>query len=124
MRSETTRATFPAEPTAPRQARHLVEDLLRSRGFNGTATDAALLVSELATNAVLHAYAPFALTVNLDDERVRVEITDPADALPLSPVLRPDVGGGQGIRIVGAIADRWGVEPNPNGGKTVWFELH
>lgn len=121
--AEIQRAVFPAALLAPRDARRLVQDTLRGEGFDGGATQAALLTSELATNAVVHAREPFTIAVHVQGRRARVEVCDPNDRLP---VLRDDdlaVPGGQGLRIVDAIADRWGIEPLGPNGKTVWFEI-
>ncbi len=54
---------------------------------------------------------------------MRVEIDDPS---PEVPVLRhPDHGDehGRGVLLVDQLATDWGVEPHPERGKTVWFEI-
>lgn len=82
-----------------------------------------LAVSELATNAVIHARTPFTLRiVRRGSGTVRVSVTDGSVAVPVRQERRPDAAGGRGISIVEDLASEWGVEPHP-GGKTVWFEL-
>jgi anti-sigma regulatory factor (Ser/Thr protein kinase) len=111
--------TIPRTKDAPREARESV------RGIAGPRSeDATLLVSELVTNAVMHgAGGPMTLFVDRDDEKVRFTVSD-AGGGPL-PVMREaaDAGadGGHGLRIVDALADRWGVE---RGSTRVWFELY
>jgi anti-sigma regulatory factor (Ser/Thr protein kinase) len=105
-----------------RQARRHVREALRSDVEPEVLGAVELLVSELATNAILHAGTPFAVHVGLHPARVRVEVHDQADALPT----RRDAGlldsTARGINIVEAFADRWGSFATPSG-KAVWFEL-
>jgi anti-sigma regulatory factor (Ser/Thr protein kinase) len=87
---------------------------------------AALLVSELATNAVVHATSDFAVTVLYPTPtgRVRVEVVDgvPGEPVPLQPP--PTAPHGRGLLLVASLADEWGVqEADAQAGKTVWFEL-
>jgi len=84
---------------------------------------AALLVSELSTNAVLHAGTEFTVTVHGEESApIRVEVTDGNSG---SPTLRDNAmtPNGRGLRIVASLAERWGVDEHPGGTKTVWFEL-
>jgi anti-sigma regulatory factor (Ser/Thr protein kinase) len=116
-------ADFPAERDAPGSARHFVADAFVRWGHAGDLLeDAKLLVTELATNAVVHARSPFSVVVRADNSRVRVSVQD---ASPATPTLRdggPSVPSGHGIRLVDALAADWGVELTADG-KTVWAEL-
>jgi anti-sigma regulatory factor (Ser/Thr protein kinase) len=85
-----------------------------------------LLVSELATNALLYGPNGFDISVAFlpNSHVVRVEVSDPGDGTPT--VEHPEVTAehGRGLQLVGALSDRWGVESIPGTpGKTVWFEL-
>jgi anti-sigma regulatory factor (Ser/Thr protein kinase) len=116
-------AQFAAERTAPRSARHFVVDTLGRWGYAGSVLDdAQLLVTELATNAVVHARSPFSVVARREGYAVRVSVRD---ACPVRPKLR-DVGppgtSGNGLRLVAALAADWGVELTADG-KTVWAEL-
>ena len=85
---------------------------------------ARLLVSELCTNAVLHARRDFTVSVIGTLDFLRIEVTDPSDGQPqlAHPTVR-DVHG-RGLRLVAALSDRWGVDRAPGGaGKSVWFEI-
>lgn len=83
-----------------------------------------LAVSELATNAVIHARTPFTVRVvrHGGGGTVRVSVTDHSTDLPVRQERRPDAAGGRGIAIVEHLASEWGVESS-DGGKTVWFEV-
>jgi hypothetical protein len=86
------------------------------------AADAALVVTELATNAVLHAASAFSVSLALSGGAIRISV---GDTVPLGP---PGVdrqlaaASGHGLGVVAAMATRWGVETVPSG-KTVWAEL-
>jgi anti-sigma regulatory factor (Ser/Thr protein kinase) len=86
-----------------------------------------LLVTELVTNAVRHADLwpddMITLTVRLEGDRVRVEVTDPgrADASFEPPDGEPPKEGGYGLFLVDGLAAAWGI--HRDGSTTVWFEL-
>jgi GAF domain-containing protein len=83
---------------------------------------AALLTSELVTNAVLHAATPFTVTLHLMADRIRVDV---ADGNPIAPSLKEyatDAATGRGLTLFNTLASNWGVQP-VLGGKIVWFEI-
>ncbi|WP_405391564.1 ATP-binding protein [Streptomyces sp. NBC_01102] len=101
-----------------------VEQLVAwGRPRHGERTDAAaLVVAELAANAVLHGRLEgrgFRLgLVGLPGEGLRVEVTDPrGERLPVRS------RDGNGLVVVEALAVEWGVRPFPPSGKTVWAEI-
>jgi hypothetical protein len=61
--------------------------------------------------------------VSIAGQTLRVEVSDDDPNLPVASHPQHPATSGRGLRIVAALADRWGVTPNPDG-KTVWFELH
>ncbi|MEU1283369.1 ATP-binding protein [Kitasatospora sp. NPDC005856] len=88
------------------------------------AEDVLLMVSELVTNACLHAPGgPREVRLHWDGARLRVEV---ADASPVPPRLRPSAEagrpGGHGLRVVDRLAAAWGSRPE-DGGKLVWLEV-
>lgn len=87
----------------------------------GVREDAELLVSELATNALVHAGTePYWLRVTCGPRRLRVEV---GDGSALMPVMGEGSGvTGRGLRIVHALAACWGVD-RAGPGKVVWAEL-
>jgi anti-sigma regulatory factor (Ser/Thr protein kinase) len=116
-------AQFPAERDAPHRARHFVADTLRRWGYAGTLVDdAQLLVTELATNAVVHARSTFSVVARAKESGICVSVRD---ASPVEPTLRdhsPTAPSGRGLHLVAALSANWGVEVTADG-KTVWAEL-
>lgn len=89
------------------------------------AEDALLVVSELVTNACLHAGGPEELRLRCAEDRVRIEVSDTGVGRPQprSPH-RGGRPGGHGMFIVERLCLDWGVEFDPDGfGKTVWADL-
>ena len=111
--------SLPRCTDAPRRARQRVRELVPP----DRRDDATLLVSELVTNAVK--YGPEAETIRLIVEqgegRTRCTVHDLGGG-PLPEMRAEDdpAPGGHGLRLVDALADRWGVE---RGSTRVWFEL-
>ncbi|MFD9223101.1 ATP-binding protein [Streptomyces sp. NPDC060064] len=90
------------------------------------AEAAALVVAELAANAITHGRLPgrgFRLGLTLlPTARLRIEVTDPrGERLPAVSSVADE--GGRGLVIVDALAAGWGVRPYPPSGKTVWAEI-
>jgi anti-sigma regulatory factor (Ser/Thr protein kinase) len=107
-------------------ARRHVRQVLRELGRQALEESAELAVSELVSNAVLHAHTPFALTVRtMPTGRVRIEVSDSSPA-PLQP-RHFDVAAttGRGLQLVARLSFNWGIEERDREqgpGKTVWFE--
>ncbi|MEX0864142.1 MAG: ATP-binding protein [Acidimicrobiia bacterium] len=112
---------FPAQPESVPEARRFV---LNAAGSGYTQVDERLsaLVSELATNAILHARTPFRVKVWRDGSRTRVSVSDHSTSGPITREYAPSQPTGRGLMIVESLADRWGVTPDHDG-KTVWFEI-
>jgi anti-sigma regulatory factor (Ser/Thr protein kinase) len=108
---------------APRQARRAIIELLTRSGRTDRAGDAALLVSELVTNAVRHAGGPISVSATYLDATLRVEVHD-TDQHPLPNLRKPSASDktGRGLHLVDLLADRWAITPTSDG-KTIWFEL-
>ncbi|MEV7974124.1 ATP-binding protein [Cellulomonas sp. NPDC089187] len=121
----TERLLLPAVPSSVARARHWVITLAR-RAHTGPAAERTLelLTSELLTNAIVHtgAHAPVTLIADLRADAVRVSVTDTDTTLPVVRPTSPGRPGGNGMRIVDALASNWGVDLHPAVGKTVWFE--
>ena len=81
-----------------------------------------LLVSEVVTNAVLHARSDVMITVRNDGTVVRVEVADRSEAPPVQRPVVEDSMTGRGMVLVDELADAWGTRPSVHG-KVVWFEL-
>lgn len=110
---------------APAHARAWTADQLPPLP-NPVVEDALLLVSELVTNAVRHGRPSIEITLRITPERLRIEVRDGGEALPVVPRGQPSVDRptGRGLLIVAATASDWGIERSPGArGKTVWAEL-
>ncbi|MFF4170984.1 ATP-binding protein [Streptomyces sp. NPDC001744] len=89
------------------------------------AEDVLLVVSELVTNACLHAEGPEQLRVLRLPEVLRLEVTDlgAGQPAPRTPH-RAGRPGGHGMFIVQRLCRDWGIDRTPGTpGKTVWAEL-
>ena len=115
-------AEFAADVHSPQEARSFVDEHLRTWGLEGVTDTVEVLVSELVTNAVIHAATPALGRVVLSGELVRVEVADRNPAPVRMQTYHPGATSGRGLMIVDAMADDWGVEAR-SGGKTVWFEV-
>lgn len=116
------RRSFELHPRSVGEARHFVLDNV---GRSGADTFlAALLTSELATNAVVHAARPFEVWVQAEPGCLRVEVRndEPELLLQMKAPDPTDPRGGRGLRIVETFAQRWGAESSRDK-KVVWFEL-
>ncbi|WP_103502137.1 MULTISPECIES: ATP-binding protein [Streptomyces] len=96
-----------------------------SREIEVASEDVLLVVSELVTNACLHAKGPEELRIGCRPDRLRLEVTDPDAGTPTPRDGRaPGRPGGHGIFIVQRLSLDWGVISHPDGsGKTVWADM-
>ena len=116
------RRSFAAEPRSVAEARRFARAQLAAWEAPDLLDSAALVVSELVTNAVVHTGTTTTVELRLDAHTLRVDVEDrhPGRALPTG-VHRPteDAEGGRGLMITSALASSWGVEYTPQA-KRVW----
>lgn len=117
-------STLPAQDLSPAVARRAVRGALTEAGLEVMLDDAVLLVSELVTNAVVHAGTQIELRLDIGPGSVRVEVIDyRPGALPaLLGEPDDDRETGRGMVLLDAIAKEWGTR-HFAGGKAVWFKL-
>jgi anti-sigma regulatory factor (Ser/Thr protein kinase) len=99
---------------------------VRARLIDGTSDveTATLLVSEVVTNAVLHARTAITLTVEELDAVARIAVRDGSPVQPRLHAFSPTSATGRGLRLLDQLSTRWGVDADPaTGGKVVWFEV-
>ena len=120
MPSETT--SLPGHPSSVPAARRWTVATLTSWGLGETAWTAAQVVSELATNCVLHARSDLVLRLAVEGDCVRVEATDGVPGGLQARSYSSTATTGRGLRIVTGLARAWGVVPAGDG-KTVWVLL-
>ena len=135
---------LPPLPGSASQARSFVREALGRWSLGHLADDASVVVSELATNVMLHARTDFVVTVERSGPGVRVSVRDgdrspvllpvsvthpPASLLEddgdldaLEQLLSVSATTGRGLRLLGALASSWGVD-HADDGKTVWALL-
>jgi anti-sigma regulatory factor (Ser/Thr protein kinase) len=116
---------LPLGPTAPRTARLMVLDALDGWGITDLELrdGAALVVSELVTNAFLHGGGQIALQLDEEPGAIRVSVSDGNSVLPHQNGHGTLDGRGRGLVIVGALASEWGTQRHEGGGKEVWVRL-
>jgi anti-sigma regulatory factor (Ser/Thr protein kinase) len=115
---------FQPDDDTPAAARQFLDETLERWGDCETAVDDAhLLLTELVTNAVVHARSSLVVSIRRQASRLRLAVHDKS---PAKPTLRAQTSaapwGGWGLPIVAALSSDWGVEAT-SGGKTVWAEL-
>ena len=116
---------LPPDTRSAARARRFVGDFCASARLpTGVGETAPLLASELVTNAVLHGRTRAVIEATLSAGVLRVAVRDEGRGRPAMdayPGLAAE--GGRGLLIVSKLSTRWGVEPDADGGKAVWFEL-
>jgi anti-sigma regulatory factor (Ser/Thr protein kinase) len=119
-----TSRSFSSDPESTRSARHFV---LHAVGDvpPGLRDAIAVMVGELAMNAVQHARTDFQVTVEMADGTLRVEVTDSGGTYPAAgPMPPPSSFRGRGLPIVAMLADDWGIAAaQPGPGKSIWFKV-
>ncbi len=127
-------AQFAPSPRGARLARRFTVRCMEAWGHppeSDVSCAVALVVGELAANAVRHGRIPgrgFGLRLVLDGPAglVRVEVADAASTKRLptaAPSVLPEGESGRGLLLVDALAVRWGATPRHPAGKTVWAEV-
>ncbi|MCU1538540.1 MAG: regulatory protein [Humibacillus sp.] len=115
------RVYLPTRESVP-AARHFVVEVLRAWGDDGIVPDAAIVASELATNALLHAGSPFRIVLDRRADRVRIGVEDGARELPSLRAGGSEQLDGRGVALIEALSARWGSTPVLTG-KVVWAEV-
>jgi anti-sigma regulatory factor (Ser/Thr protein kinase) len=114
---------YPAEIDAPGRAREWTVEQLQSLGHEEELIErAAIVVTELASNAVLHAGTPFSLTLRRRGEALHISVEDGRELAPGEGRAGLVPRRARGLGLVDAVARSWGVAPR-TGGKAVWAEL-
>ncbi|WP_407555257.1 ATP-binding protein [Streptomyces sp. Pv4-95] len=116
-------AERPEEVSATRDATRGFFDQVHP-GNSADVEAAALVVSELVTNAIRHGHGPGTLTLTAHPDGLDITVTDPNPELPHAR--RPDIEngtGGLGWYLITAVCDELDAAPNPGGGKTVHAHL-
>ena len=116
---------LPAASNAPRVARQELRKVLENHASPAFTDDALLLTSEIVSNAAaIKGGCRMSAWYLEHDGALRVEVHDESDEMPQMLGARlPDQPSGRGLRIVDAMASRWGIHREAIG-KSVWFEMY
>ncbi len=115
---------LPADRTSPAEARRVVGRTVAEWCDDEVVESVVLCLSELVTNAVVHAGSGPTVSVEVRPTTVHVEVRDGSADLPsVDFEAQDDATSGRGLMIVGSVADRWGIRRHSAGGKTVWFDV-
>ena len=110
------------QPVSASRARDFVREHLTERGLARLEDDVTLVVSELATNAMVHARTPFKVCLQAFEQTLLLEVEDGCQAGPAVVAARGLDTSGRGLTIVTLLSRDWGVNARTNG-KSVWAEF-
>jgi len=114
--------TLPAETRSVGVARRFLHATVESWNAEVFAWPAGQVLTELTTNAVLHAGTDFTVTIGLSGAGLWLAVRDASPRMPRRRRYGPESTTGRGITVVARLTTRWGVTAEPSG-KTVWCEL-
>ena len=114
--------TLPADLSSVSQARNFLRHALADWSVDGFELAAPQVLTELATNAALHARSAYTVHLLLDDGHLLVEVSDSSPVMPQQRHYGTGATTGRGIALVEALSEAWGVESSPTG-KTVWCRV-
>jgi anti-sigma regulatory factor (Ser/Thr protein kinase) len=114
---------FSAEASSAARARAFVSQHLLGHGMPHLVDDIELVVSELATNAMVHARTPFTVILCAFEETVCLEVSDGSQLEPSVVMAKSLDTSGRGVAIVEALSRDWGALTRASGGKTVWAQF-
>ncbi len=117
-----TELSLPPDAASVSAARRFLSDALRSWDAPDLAWAGAQLVSELATNAVLHARTDFRVRLELNEGVLRIAVRDASEVGPSQRHYAQSATTGRGLNLLEALSRSWGTEPT-EGGKWVWCEV-
>lgn len=113
---------LPPHGSSVGEARRHVREVLDAAGLDEWLQAAQLAVSEVITNALVHAGTAMDLRVIVNERGLRVEVTDGNAHLPSPRDYVTTAATGRGLKLVGEVVDDWGAHPL-GAGKVVWFEI-
>lgn len=121
--ADDTGLVVPSAPASVALVRRYARDACTALAWADSVDTVELLVSEIATNAVLHSYGDHIRVRVLDHGlRLRVEVSDASPARPVPRRARAGDEDGRGFALADAFAVAWGADTRHDG-KTWWFEV-
>jgi anti-sigma regulatory factor (Ser/Thr protein kinase) len=112
------------QPVSASKARAFVRHHLIAQGLAHLIDDVTLVVSELATNAMMHAQTPFKVSLQAFEQTLLLKVEDGSRTglVRVAAAQALDTSG-RGLTIVALLSRAWGAKAHPDGGKTVWAEF-
>jgi len=111
-----------ATPMSVREARQATRMFLQQVDRRMAEPAAALIVSELVTNSVVHARGPIVLHLWDEPDRVRVGVSDGSTAVACNEPSGPGVTSGRGMHLVERFSSHWGSDVHDTG-KLTWADI-
>ncbi len=115
--------TLAAQPTSASRSRAFVRHHLAGHGLSHLSDDVELVVSELATNAMVHAATSFKVSLHAFEQTLLLEVEDGSRVGPSLVAAQVLDTNGRGVAIVDLLSRDWGVDTHADGGKSVWAEF-
>ena len=112
---------LPPHPSSATRARRLAREHVAACPPEVIDT-VALLVTELVTNAILHARTKLHLEIDVMPTRIRLRVKDGCPQVPVVRHYGAEDVTGRGLALVELLATDWGIEETPDG-KAVWCEI-
>jgi hypothetical protein len=109
---------FPADRGELVAVREFVRESIEQRDTEAAFAD--FVVTEFATNAILHARSPFVVRVGFTPTLLRIEVADECDDPPIVGRHQPAI---HGLEMVDRLVPDWGYAARDGGGKVVWAEV-
>lgn len=119
-----TYATESRALASARAARHALAEQLTAWGLAEHCDEVELITSELVTNAIRHGGGVTGVSMRAADHVIRIEVTDAGTGALEVREASATAFSGRGLALVDAMSTDWGVFYLPDGGKTVWSEIH
>lgn len=116
------RLTVPSLPASIASVRRFAVAACLAGGLAALCDTVALLVSEVATNALVHGAGEVQVRVSASGRVLRVEVEDGSPRMPERRRAEPLAEGGRGLDLVEQLSVGWGVY-REGAGKVVWFEV-
>lgn len=114
--------TLPPELQSASSARELVRRVLAEGQRSRWSDQAELAITEVVSNAALHAHTPMDVVVRVYTQHVRIEVADRSSLLPAPRAYDTRATTGRGLGLVALLTSSSGVEARDDG-KAVWFVI-
>jgi PAS domain S-box-containing protein len=114
-------ATLPADLVSPREARRLLREAVASFGHDEWLDAGELAISEIVTNALLHAHTRIDVELAVYADGMCVSVRDYCSNMPVAQHYDEQASTGRGLGLVAAVARACGIQQLGDEGKVVWF---